>query len=95
MRHRPTKGAGTDRPNLPPPRHISTLPIPDRLTRRTLRAAGLVRGEPRGPFVFYCLADPALLALIDDVRKWTATRNAQAPKHPQEAATRTRRFPAR
>jgi hypothetical protein len=54
-----------------------------------------VCGEPRGPFVFYCLADPALLALIDDVRKWTATRNAQAPKHPQEAATRTRRFPAR
>ena len=45
-----------------------------------------MRGEPRGPFVFYCLADPALLALIDDVRKWTATRNAQAPKHPSTQA---------
>jgi DNA-binding transcriptional ArsR family regulator len=29
---------------------------------RTLREAGLVRGEPNGPFVFYCLADPTLLS---------------------------------
>ena len=28
MRHRQTKGAETDRPILPPPRHIPTLPIP-------------------------------------------------------------------
>ena len=27
LRHRQTKGAATDRPILPPPRHIPTLPI--------------------------------------------------------------------
>jgi DNA-binding transcriptional ArsR family regulator len=43
---------------------------------RTLREAGLVRGEPNGPFVFYCLADPTLLSLIDDVRRWQAGRPA-------------------
>ncbi len=41
---------------------------------RTLREAGVVRGEPHGPFVFYCLADPTLLALIEDVRRWQAGR---------------------
>jgi len=29
LRHRQTKGAGTDRLDLRPPRHILTLPIPD------------------------------------------------------------------
>jgi hypothetical protein len=28
LRHRQTKGAATDRQNLRPPRHISTLPVP-------------------------------------------------------------------
>ena len=28
LRHRQTKGAETDMPGLPPPRHISTLPTP-------------------------------------------------------------------
>ena len=41
---------------------------------RTLREAGLVRGEPHGPFVFYCLADPTLLSLIEDVGRWHAAR---------------------
>jgi hypothetical protein len=27
LRHRQTKGAATDRQNLRPPRHISTLPV--------------------------------------------------------------------
>ena len=27
LRHRQTKGAATDMPGLPPPRHIPTLPI--------------------------------------------------------------------
>ncbi len=31
--HRQTKGAATDKPDLPPPRHISTLPTPDLQTR--------------------------------------------------------------
>jgi DNA-binding transcriptional ArsR family regulator len=43
---------------------------------RTLREAGLVRGEPHGPFVFYCLADPTLLSLIEDVGRWQAARAA-------------------
>jgi DNA-binding transcriptional ArsR family regulator len=55
---------------------------------RTLREAGLVRGEPNGPFVFYCLSDPRLLTLIDDVRQWTAARHAGAP---DEAAARPAR----
>jgi len=29
MRHRQTKGAETDRPIMPPPRHIPTLPFRD------------------------------------------------------------------
>jgi hypothetical protein len=29
LRHRQTKGAATDMPSLPPPRHIPTLPITD------------------------------------------------------------------
>jgi hypothetical protein len=29
LRHRQTKGAETDMPSLPPPRHIPTLPIAD------------------------------------------------------------------
>jgi len=41
---------------------------------RTLREAGLVRGEPHGPFVFYCLADPELLTLIEQVRRWQSGR---------------------
>lgn len=45
---------------------------------RTLREAGLVRGEPHGPFVFYCLADPTLLSLIEDVGRWQAARAASA-----------------
>ena len=46
---------------------------------RTLREAGIVRGEPHGPFVFYCLADPKLLALIDDVRSWRLGQTEAAP----------------
>jgi ArsR family transcriptional regulator len=45
---------------------------------RTLREAGLVRGEPHGPFVFYCLADPTLLSLIEDVGRWQAGRSASS-----------------
>lgn len=46
---------------------------------RTLREAGLVRGEPHGPFVFYCLADPTLLSLIEDVGRWRARHDAPNP----------------
>jgi DNA-binding transcriptional ArsR family regulator len=67
---------------------------------RTLREAGLVRGEPNGPFVFYCLADPTLLSLIEDVGRWQAARAASsvsplptpadAPQRRQPRATAAR-----
>jgi DNA-binding transcriptional ArsR family regulator len=59
---------------------------------RTLREAGLVRGEPNGPFVFYCLADPTLLSLIEDVGRWQARRSAAAVSslpRPAEAPQRS------
>jgi ArsR family transcriptional regulator len=58
---------------------------------RTLREAGLVRGEPHGPFVFYCLADPTLLSLIDDVGRWRAGREARhaAPDPAPDGKLRT------
>ena len=66
---------------------------------RTLREAGLVRGEPNGPFVFYCLADPTLLSLIDDVGRWQAQRSAASvsslPKPPEAPQRNEPRAPAR
>ena len=53
---------------------------------RTLREAGLVRGEPQGPFVFYCLADPTLLSLIEDVGRWQRGRSA-SPDSTESNAT--------
>jgi ArsR family transcriptional regulator len=55
---------------------------------RTLREAGLVRGEPNGPFVFYCLADPTLLSLIDDVGRWQAGRSASSDSTEPNATVR-------
>jgi DNA-binding transcriptional ArsR family regulator len=60
---------------------------------RTLREAGLVRGEPHGPFVFYCLADPNLLSLIEDVRRWQAGRDGSPGS--AEGAPPTRRRASR
>ena len=57
---------------------------------RTLREAGLVRGEPSGPFVFYCVADPKLLALIDDMRTWLAGR-AVSPESDESGAPKRAR----
>ena len=44
LRHRQTKGAETDMPSLPPPRHIPTLPMDAGLqsVRDQLRWAGTV-----------------------------------------------------
>src|SRR5215471_5375901 len=55
LRHRQTKGAETDMPSLPPPRHIPTLPYPDRpsqplsvlATLRTARSNLLAIWEDR------------------------------------------------
>ena len=37
---------------------------------RALREAGLVRAERRGPFVYYCLADPDLLRILNELKSW-------------------------
>jgi len=66
---------------------------------RTLREAGLVRGEPHGPFVFYCLADPTLLSLIEDVGRWQAGRPASSasaqPTLPENSSPESRATAAR
>ncbi|HHB12480.1 MAG TPA: ArsR family transcriptional regulator [Chromatiales bacterium] len=48
---------------------------------RALREAGLVRPERRGPYVYYCLADPERLALLDAFRRWRATRSQGEGSH--------------
>lgn len=37
---------------------------------RILREAGLVKGEKRGAFVFYCLYDTTLLDLLNTLGNW-------------------------
>lgn len=43
---------------------------------RVLREAGFVRAERRGPFIYYCLADPELLRILHDLKQWLDTRQA-------------------
>ena len=43
---------------------------------RILREAGLVRAERRGPFVYYCLADPDLLRTLNDLKRWLDTHSS-------------------
>ena len=57
---------------------------------RTLREAGLVRPERRGPFVYYCLPDPGLLKLLDDFRNWYEQR-ATGQETPQRQKKTARR----
>ncbi|GBE48984.1 HTH-type transcriptional regulator NmtR [bacterium BMS3Bbin12] len=49
---------------------------------RALREAGLVRPERRGPYIYYCLPDPALLKLLDDFRHWHDQRTANGASPP-------------
>jgi ArsR family transcriptional regulator len=37
---------------------------------RLLREAGIVKGERRGAFVFYCLYDVRLLDLLAELERW-------------------------
>lgn len=43
---------------------------------RLLREAGLVRAERRGPFIYYCLPDPALLNILEELSGWLGGRQA-------------------
>jgi len=44
---------------------------------RALREAGVVKGERRGAYVFYCLYDVHLLDLLADLERWQK-QNQQA-----------------
>lgn len=37
---------------------------------RALREAGIVKGDRRGAFVFYCLYDTRLLDLLTELERW-------------------------
>ena len=40
---------------------------------RILREAGLVRAERRGAFIYYCLPDPELLAILQSLQLWVTS----------------------
>jgi len=48
LRHRQTKGAETDMPSLPPPRHIPTLPRADLRRRRQILTIKSEAMPPKG-----------------------------------------------
>lgn len=56
---------------------------------RALREAGLVRAERRGPFVYYCLPDPGLLAALEQIDAWLQTKGERqsAPASAAEEAS--------
>ena len=69
---------------------------------RVLREAGFVRAERRGPFIYYCLADPELLRILHDLKQWLDTRQAPVagkanplsrPAKPHSAGAITREAP--
>ncbi len=45
---------------------------------RILREAGLVRAERRGAFIYYCLTDPELLAILQSLQLWVAAHDSLA-----------------
>lgn len=53
---------------------------------RALREAGLVRPERRGSFIYYCLPDAKLLALLDDLRNWMEQRQGENVANDAERA---------
>ncbi len=47
---------------------------------RTMREAGLVKPERRGQYIYYCLHDPQLLGVLDDLNTWLEMHAAGAPR---------------
>ena len=45
---------------------------------RVMREAGLVKGERRGAFIFYCLYDTTILSLLHDLSDWMQRSQEQA-----------------
>ena len=68
---------------------------------RLLREAGLLRAEPRGPFVYYCLPDPELLNILVQLNAWVNKRqqgegmDAASEKQRRRASLRKPRAHAR
>jgi ArsR family transcriptional regulator len=45
---------------------------------RLLREAGLVRPDRKGAFIYYCLPDQSLLALLEEFRDWLEQHDESA-----------------
>ena len=51
---------------------------------RILREAGLVRAERRGVFIYYCLPDPELLAILQSLQAWLKVHASLSNSQTQE-----------
>jgi len=76
LRHRQTKGAETDMPGLPPPRHFPTLPEPD--------LCAWVPGRLWRPPIAEVTASREMLADL-----WCSSRQAQFPRKRSDSASKT------
>lgn len=47
---------------------------------RAMREAGVVKGERRGSFVFYCLYDYRLLDILSELEEWRSSSNTERQK---------------
>ena len=45
---------------------------------RILREAGFLRAERRGAYIYYCLSDPELLAILEHLKRWLDARSGAA-----------------
>ncbi|MDA8258118.1 MAG: metalloregulator ArsR/SmtB family transcription factor [Betaproteobacteria bacterium] len=61
---------------------------------RVLREAGFVRAERRGPFIYYCLADPELLRILHDLKQWLEARQGSASSEGRQSREPAKRHSA-
>jgi len=61
---------------------------------RVLREAGFVRAERRGPFIYYCLADPELLRILHDLKQWLEARQGSASSEVRQSGEPAKRHSA-
>ncbi len=61
---------------------------------RVLREAGFVRAERRGPFIYYCLADPELLRILHDLKQWLEARQGSASSEVRQSSEQAKRHSA-
>ena len=60
---------------------------------RILREAGLVRAERRGVFIYYCLPDPELLAILQSLQAWVAAYAPSSTPQDQKSSVDERASP--